>query len=357
MQAWASGRGVGGPGPGPGLGPGAGWRGAAGGRGGKRRYHPQAVTSPAPHLAALPSAKPFDRASGHGQRVALLGLSINLLLALAKLLAGVIGHSYALIADAVESLTDILGSLIVVGGLRYAERPADDDHPYGHGKAEALSALAVGGILLIAGLGIGVQAIREAMVTHPPPAAFTLWVLLGVIAIKETLFRIARASARKSGSSAVLADAWHHRSDAITSLAALTGIILALWGGPAWAVADKIAAAVAALIIVVNAVLIARGPLGELLDTAPSSLIEEVRRVAQGVPGVRAVEKVLARKSGPWHLVDMHLHVDPEMPVRDAHALGGRVKATIRAHAPTVRDVLIHVEPAENGPGGPPATL
>lgn len=285
------------------------------------------------------------------------GLAVNVFLAMAKLLAGVVGHSYALIADAVESLTDILGSLIVVGGLRYAVRPADHNHPYGHGKAEALAALAVAAILFVAGIGIGVQAVREAMVAHPAPAAFTLWVLLGVIVIKETIFQVARAQAQKSGSSAVLADAWHHRSDAITSLAALIGIALALWGGPRWIVADEVAAVVAAVVILVNAVLIAQGPLHELLDAAPDQLIAKVRAVAEGVEGVEGVEKVLARKSGPWYLVDMHLHVDAEMPVRAAHALGGLVKARIREKVPSVRDVLMHIEPArEAGPPPNPET-
>lgn len=294
-------------------------------------------------------------ANVQGGRVAAAGLAVNITLALIKLVGGVVGNSYALIADAAESLTDILGSLIVVGGLRIAAIPPDENHPYGHGKAEALAAVAVSALLLAAAVGIAIAAVRELLTPHAPPAAWTLLVLLGVVATKETLFQIARASAKRSGSSAVLADAWHHRSDAITSVAAGLGIAAAYFGGPAWVWADEAAAILAAGLIMWNACMMMRGPLQELLDAAPTGMVDEVRRVAEGVEGVIAVEKVMARKSGQMYHVDMHLHVSGDLSLHAAHAAGGRVKAAIKAAMPSVRDVMMHVEPAQPAESRGPA--
>ncbi|MGH7132425.1 MAG: cation diffusion facilitator family transporter [Phycisphaerales bacterium] len=291
------------------------------------------MADPAQHLAA-------------NLRVTLIGVTVNIFLAAGKLIAGVVGHSQALVADAVESFADILGSLVIWQGLRVAARPPDEDHPYGHGKAEAVAALAVGLMLVFAGVGIVVQAARHIAEPDRLPEPFTLWVLVGVIIIKELLFQLARARAKASGSSALLADAWHHRSDAVTSIAALIGIALSLYAGPAFRHADPIAAIVAAGVIVFNALRIMRPPLSELLDAHQPELQAQVREIARSVPGVVDVEKVLARKSGGMFHVDMHLHVAPDMPVRDAHALGGKVKAIIREKVPSVRNVLMHVEPS-----------
>jgi cation diffusion facilitator family transporter len=281
-------------------------------------------------------------------RTTLAGVAVNVSLAIIKLAAGFLGHSYALIADAIESLTDIAGSLVIWHGLRVSAKPPDEDHPYGHGKAEALSALIVVALLLGAAVFIGIQAVRHIITPDETPRVWTLWVLLFVLATKETIFRIAARQARKSESSAMLAEAWHHRADAITSLFALIGISVTLFTG--YRQADAIAALLAALLIVFNAIKIARDPLGELLDAHPGELVSRVRQTAESVPGVVHVEKVFARKSGGTYHVDMHLHVDPNLTVRDAHALGGKVKATIREKNPAVRDVLMHIEPAESEP-------
>jgi len=279
-------------------------------------------------------------------RFALLGLGVNLVLAAAKLAAGVLGHSYALIADALESLTDVAASLITSAGIRYGSRPPDAEHPYGHGRAESLAALVVCVMLLGAGVWIAVAAVHEIRTPHHAPAPWTLIVLLAVVAVKETVFRIMHGAARRTGSTAVHTDAWHNRADAITSAAAAVGITVALIGGPGWESADDWAALLAAAIVLYNAWSLLAQPWHELMDRQDPELLGRVREAAMGVPGVIDVEKVLARKSGPQVHVDMHLHVDPEMSVREAHEITGKVKSAVRKGVPGVVDVLIHVEPA-----------
>lgn len=280
-----------------------------------------------------------------GVRTTVLGLVINVALALTKFLAGLLGNCYALIADAVESMADIFGSFVVWRGLHVAAQPADHDHPYGHGKAEALAGLIVSMMLFGAGIAIAVQAVKEILTPHHAPAAFTLWVLLGVVIVKETLYRVMRGVAGRTKSGAVLVDAWHQRSDAITSAAAFVGISVALVGGPGYEPADDWAALLASGVILFNAYRLIWAPLHELMDKEPAGLVQEVRRIAAGQPGVRGVEKVFARKSGLRFWVDMHLEVSPDISVRDAHALAHGVKDVIRAALPQVQDVLIHVEP------------
>ncbi|TWT46228.1 Ferrous-iron efflux pump FieF [Phycisphaerae bacterium RAS1] len=278
-------------------------------------------------------------------RTSLLGLFINVVLSIVKLVAGLLGHSYALIADAIESLADVFGSLVVWRGVSIAAKPADAEHPYGHGKAEALAALAVAMLIFAAGVGIAVEAVREILTPHHSPAPFTLWVLIAVVLVKETLFRLVRGVAHETDSGAVLVDAWHHRSDAITSAAAAVGITIALVGGPAYAPADDWAALVASTVILYNAVQLSRNPLAELMDAEPAEIITQVRELAAGVPGVLGVEKVFARKSGVGYWIDMHVEVDPQMTVRDSHRIAHEVKDHIRRGLPSVRDVLVHIEP------------
>lgn len=274
-----------------------------------------------------------------------ISLIANAVLAVVKLIAGLVGHSYALVADAVESMMDVFGSIIVWGGLRIASIPADDDHPYGHGKAEPLAALAVGLMLFGAGAGIATQAVREIITPHRGPAAFTIWVLLAVVIIKETLFRIGRWIARREGSSAINSDAGHHRSDALTSLAAGIGISISLIGGPGYESAEDWAALLASVVIVVNACRLIVHPIRELMDTLPEGVTDEVRRIAAAVPEVRGVEKVLARKAGLRLFVDLHLEVDPTMSVQESHRVAHEAKDAILSQMPIVEDVLIHIEP------------
>lgn len=281
-----------------------------------------------------------------GIRISILAIVTNVLLATIKLVAGLVGHSYALVADAIESLSDCVSSVIVWGGLVVASRPPDESHPYGHGKADPLAALVVGVMLMAAAVGISAKAIHEIIRPHHAPAPFTLVVLVGVVVLKEGLFRLASRVGNDIGSVSVRADAWHHRSDAITSLMAAVGISIALIGGPGYEPADDWAALLASFVIGFNGARFARLALHELMDTQPPTpVIEVITRAAYAVPGVRGVEKVLARKSGPAFLVDMHLEVDGDISVRDGHDVAHRVKEAVQAAEPSVADVLIHVEP------------
>jgi cation diffusion facilitator family transporter len=283
-------------------------------------------------------------------RVTLVGAVVNFALAGGKLVAGILGHSQALVADAVESFADLIGSVIVWRGLVVAAKPPDDDHPYGHGKAEALSAAVIATLLLFAAVGIGVQSLREVFTEHPSPKPWTLLVLLSVVAIKELLFRFALGEGHATDSTAVKTDAWHHRSDAITSLAAAVGISLALIGGPRWAAADDVAAIVAAGIIGFNGWRLLRPALEELMDTMPDNgVIEEIRAIASAVDGVDNVEKCFVRRMGWQMFVDMHVRVDPDMTVARSHVIAHAVKDAVRGRLAKVRDVLVHVEPSRRG--------
>lgn len=283
-----------------------------------------------------------------GIRLARTGLIVNGCLALVKLLAGILGHSYALIADAVESVADIFSSLVVWSGLRLASRDADDRFPFGYGKAESVSAAIVGIMLLGAALGIAIEAVREILIPHHAPAPFTLAVLIVVVLIKETLFRRVQRGAEALGSRAVAADAWHHRADALTSAAAFIGISIALIGGPGWEMADDWAALLASLLILYNGVQIIRPALAELMDQSPEERVFlSVDTAARGVAGVLATEKLRIRTSGPRYLLELHVQADPRLSLHEAHILSGKVKGAIRAAEPRVENVLVHMEPFE----------
>ena len=287
----------------------------------------------------------------HGREVirsAQIGMLVNAFLALVKLVAGIVGNTYALVADAVESTADIFASLVVWGALRVATRDPDEDYPFGYGKAESVAAAVVAIMLVAAALGIGFEAIREIRTPHQTPAPWTLLVLVAVLFIKFVLFRRTLSIGEAAGSTAGKADAWHHLSDAITSAAAFVGISIALWGGPGWEQADDWAALFAAAVILYNGILLIRPALHDLMDKMPGTeIIDGVRRAAVAVPSVLAVEKLSARKTGLVYYVDIHVQADPEMSLHDAHEVSGAVKSAIRASIPSVAGVLVHMEPFE----------
>lgn len=284
-----------------------------------------------------------------GLRATLTGLVVNVVLATVKLAGGILGHSHALVADAVESFADVCSSLVVWRGLVVASEPADEDHPYGHGKAEPIATAVVATMLLGAAVWIALTAVREIQSPHRAPAAFTLAVLVVVIAVKETLFRFVLRESASIESTAMKSDAWHHRSDAITSLAAFLGISVAVVGGEGYASADDWAALLAGAIIAWNGWRLLRPALNELMDQSPTTgIVEEIRRIADSHGGIDGVETCHVRKMGYHYYVDMHLQVAPEMSVRESHQIAHEVKDRIRQRLPSVRDVLIHIEPSRS---------
>ena len=283
-----------------------------------------------------------------GQTSTLWGIGANVALVLGKGTAGVLGNSYALIADAIESATDIVSSGIVWLGLRTAAREPDDNHPYGHGKAEPLAAILVSAALMAAAAFIAYKSIQLIQTPHALPARFTLAVLAIIIAIKETLYRRVLRVGQEVDSAAVKADAWHHRADAITSFTAFVGISIALLGGPGYESADDWAALVACCFIVFNAYQIFRPAFGEIMDEAPAGTWnEDVKALAEAVPGVVATEKCYVRKMGFEYFADLHVIVDGGISVREGHNIAGAVKAAIIKAKPAVYNVLVHIEPQE----------
>ncbi len=270
----------------------------------------------------------------------------NGILAIAKGLTGVWGNSSALIADAVESLNDMLASLLVVFGLRYATLPPDEKHPYGHGKAEPLVTFLVVAILVASAVIITWQSVLNLRTSREAPEAYTLIVLLAIILIKEVMFRMVIKGSDSTGSSALKADAWHHRSDAITSAAAFIGIGLALLMGEGWEHADDWAALFACVIILYNAYRIFRPALSEVMDENTHPDMEmEVRRLSVNVDGVLGTEKCYIRKTGLYYYIDLHLQVNGGISVQEGHLIAHHTKDAIRKALPNVADVHIHVEP------------
>jgi len=282
-----------------------------------------------------------------GARLVLRGVALNLGLAAVKFAGGILGNTYALVADAAESLLDVVSSLLVWAGFKVAARPPDADHPYGHGKAEALAALVVAAFVFgMAGL-VGYHAVREIITPHRAPAWWTLLVLALVVAVKLWFSRRMRAAGEETGSTALGVEALHHWSDAMTSAAAFVGIALALWGGRGWEVADDWAALFACIVIAFNGAVMVLKAQGDVMDAAvPAGFEREVRAMALAVPGVLALDKVRMRKSGLTHLVDIQVRVDGNLTVTAGHAIAHAVKDALMASvAHRISDVTVHVEP------------
>ena len=282
-------------------------------------------------------------------RTILLSIISSVLLALLKGYSGFAGHSDALIADAIESGTDVLASFLVLFGIYYSTKPADDEHPYGHGKAEALVTFGVVGILLISATLIAYNGIQHLSIEQEQPELFTIFVLIGIIIWKELSYRYVLSKGKKTNSLSLQADAWHHRSDAISSLIALFGISLSLLFGPAFSKADDWAAIAASLFIVYNAYIIFRPALGEILDEHNHhELIDKIKQMETHIVGVQGIEKCLVRKTGMTYLVDLHLEVAGSISVNEGHRIAHEFKDYLQGQLPEINDVLIHIEPFEN---------
>jgi cation diffusion facilitator family transporter len=279
-------------------------------------------------------------------RTTLIGIIVSFFLVIAKGAAGIFGHSYVLVADAIESLSDIFTSTIVLAGIKYATRPRDEDHPYGHGKAEPLAGMFVSLMLFVAAIVIVTQSLHEIITPHHAPAPYTLIVLVCVIFVKEVLFRKIIVVGEGLESTAIKNDAWHHRSDAITSSAAFIGISIALIGGEGYEEADDYAALFVSFIIGYNAISLFMPTLKEILDTAPPKEFKnKIKACAKEVKGVSDIEKCFIRKMGFEYYIDMHVIVDGSLSVNEGHAIAHKVKDKIRSVFPKVSDVLCHMEP------------
>lgn len=272
----------------------------------------------------------------------------NTALALIKGIAGFFGNSYALIADAIESATDTLTSILVLFGLKYASKPADDNHPYGHGRAESLVTFVVAAFLIVSAIYIGHESIINIRTPHDLPKPWTLIVLGVIIVWKEVSYRLVLRKSRETNSSSLKADAWHHRSDAITSVAAFIGISIALIFGKGFETADDWAALFAAGFILYNSYLILRPALGEIMDEhLYDDLIADIRRISLTVEGVIDTEKCFIRKLGMKYHVDLHARVNGNISVKFGHDIAHRLKDTLREQIPELGHVLIHIEPAD----------
>lgn len=270
----------------------------------------------------------------------------NTTLALIKGVAGIFGNSYALIADAIESTTDIFASLLVLLGLKYASRPADENHPYGHGRIEPLVTFIVVAFLVISASIIAYESIDNISTPHDLPKPFTLFILGAIIIWKEASFRIVLKKSKETHSSSLKADAWHHRSDAITSVAAFIGISIALYMGPGYEAADDWAALFASGFILYNSYLIFRPALGEIMDEHfYDDLVEEIRIESLKVPGILDTEKCFIRKAGMKYHVDLHAIVNGDLTVKQGHDIAHLLKDTLRNEIPQLGHVLIHIEP------------
>jgi len=279
-------------------------------------------------------------------RTTQLGIAVSIVLVLVKAAAGHFGHSYALIADATETAADIVSSFLLWLGLRYSLKPADARHPYGHGKAEPLAAIVISLFLVVAAVWIAYNAIGFINTPHKGPEVFTLWILIAVIVIKESLYRYVLKVGEELNSQAVKADAFHHRSDAITSAAAFIGILIAIIGGKGYEGADDWAAIIAAVLIVYNAFNILKPAFDEIMDSAPSGeIINKVRDSARSVKEVVEVEKCYVRKMGLDYFIDLHILVDADLTVSAGHTIAHMVKDRLMKSNSQIKGAIIHVEP------------
>ena len=279
-------------------------------------------------------------------KAAYLSIFGNASLAIIKGVTGIFGNSYALIADAIESTTDVFSSLLVLFGLKYSARPADENHPYGHGRVEPLITFAVVGFLVVSATIIVVESIENIQTPHKVPKPYTLIVLAAIIITKEIFYRFISKKSDETKSSSLKADAWHHRSDAITSLMAFLGISIALFMGKGYETADDWAALFASGFILYNAYLILRPALGEIMDEhLYDDMVEEIRTISQKEKGVIETEKCFIRKTGMTYHVDLHVIVDGELTVNEGHEISHNLKDRLLREMPEIADILIHIEP------------
>ncbi len=303
-----------------------------------------------PDSAGLQAAPPEPATPEGHYREAMMatavGLIVNFAVGLVKLVGGIVGQSFALIADSINSLGDTVASVVTIAALWFAQVPPDDEHPYGHTRAESVAGLFIALLIIASGFFVSWEALARLGDEHVIPPIWTLWIAGGNVVVKEGLFWFNRQVGRRTGSSAILANAWDHRTDALCSLAVLVGLGVIFAGGPRWIWADELAALVVAAVILVSGTRLLLNSMHELLDPqADEDFVREIRAFAAAVPGVMAVEKLWVRKTGIEYLVDIHVQVDPEMTVAAGHRISHEVRDRLVARFAAVRAVLVHLEP------------
>ncbi|WP_236974234.1 cation diffusion facilitator family transporter [Membranihabitans maritimus] len=277
---------------------------------------------------------------------AFTSIVVNVGLATIKIITGILGSSFALIADGIESISDIFSSLLVLFGIKYAVKPPDKNHPYGHGRAEPLITFVIVGLLVLSSIFIIYQSILHIQQPHSTPRPYTLIILTLIIIVKEIMYRRMNRRGKEFKSTTLQADAWHHRSDAITSFTAFIGIAVAIIMGPGYEAADDWAAIVAAVIILLNAYLIFRPALGEIMDeNLHQEMIQKIRDIAASEHGILETEKCFIRKTGMYYHVDLHAVVDGDKSVKEGHLLAHNLKDSIQREIPEIIEILIHIEP------------
>lgn len=279
-------------------------------------------------------------------QAATVGLVVNLLLGIIKLTGGIVGSSFALISDAINSLGDVFMSLVVLFALRVAQRPPDEEHPYGHTRAEAVAGISVALLVIVSAFLVGWEAIQRINVQHALPPTWTLWIAGGNVLIKEALYQYNRRIGKRTKSSVMIAGAWDHRSDAFCSLAVLFGLGAVRWGGPDWIGADEMAALIVVSVIIFSGAMLFRSSASELMDVqADDEFVRQIQHEAEAVPDVKAVETLWVRKSGLEYFADIHIEVDQQLTVAEGHKIGHQVKDRLLQKFPALRDVLVHLEP------------
>ena len=269
-----------------------------------------------------------------------------------NLAVGWVGRSTSVTAAGVEFVGDVFASGVVLFGTILAARPADEDHPYGHGRIEILAALLVGAVLVFGGVGICLRSLHKVTDLHDPPAAYTLWPLTVAVVVKSLLATAKFRTGRSTGSAALVADAWNDAVDIISAMAAMGALLLTFSDPARFLAADHYGGAAVGLVVIYTGLRVVRDASLELIDTMPPPhVLDEIRRVALAVPDVWAVEKLWARKTGLQYHVDLHLHVDPAMTVAASHEVAGHVRRRLRETLPAVADVLVHVEPGTPAQG------
>lgn len=279
-------------------------------------------------------------------RAAWLGLGVNLSLGVMKIIAGSVAHSYALLSDAVNSLGDVVTTVVVLIALRLAQQPPDDEHPYGHTRAEAIAASNVALLIIISALALAWRTLDRPVGQAVIPPGWALVLAAVNVIIKEALYRYKLRVGTRTGSAAIIANAWDHRSDALCSFAVLVGLFLTRIGGQYGIWADTAASLLVIAVVVANGIVVFRRSVHELLDPqAGDDFVREIRGAAITMPGVLGVEKLWVRKSGLEFFADIHLEVDPEITVAEGHRIGHAVRDRLIEKFPPLRDVLVHLEP------------